>query len=342
MPSIISIHHKSTTKKAKEVFYLHYNINDMRHYFFIISGMLAFVSVSVGQTSIFGHWVTPNQEGQNLKEIIIEVDSIDFDHQNVAKKYSSGFMRDGKYVDLYYHYKNGYQIDSIIGNNQYWISTYDSLGTECLKYFLHLDPPFLYVSSLKTKAGISDHWTGVTKYISMDAQNHQSYPTEMEDLIIRINKEIPLDRDCISSYQEGSNVFVIAYGQGNKENELNTKNEIYFHKEKFVKTPLKADIRHLSLQKYRFLHGETELRVHSDEEILINKRNIVAYFESQGIDKNDMIVRITRYNHPDRKDTNTIFGKNIVGQIQSFEIDRAECFLNRMLDKFAQNADLRP
>lgn len=314
----------------------------MRHYYFIILGMLAFVSASVGQASIIGHWVAPNQGGQNLKEIIIEADSIDFNRQNVGKKYSSGVMSDGKYVDLYCHYKNGYQIDSIIGNNQYWISTVDRYGTECTKCFLHLDPPFLHVSSLKTKAGISDHWTGVTKYISMDAQNHQSYPTELEVLTIRISNEISLDRDCITSYQEGSNVFVIAYGQGKRENDLNTKNEIYFHKEKFVKTPLKADIRHLSWQKYRFLYGDTELRVLSDEEILINKRNIVAYFESQGINKNDMIVRITRYNHPDRKDTNTIFGENIVGQIQSFEIDRAECFLNRMLDKFTQNADLRP
>ncbi len=147
----------------------------------------------------------------------------------------------------------------------------------------------------------------------------------IEDLIIRIHENITLDADCTTSHQDTTNEFTMAYSQNIEKIESGV-NEIHFNGTHHTKTHLHPDLRHLCFQRYRIYHGKNEIPIITIAEYLRYKKNLDLFFASKGLNNDDFIVLITRYNYPDRRDTNALFKEEISGQIQSFEIYRVECF----------------
>jgi hypothetical protein len=261
------------------------------------------------QSELLGTWVSVDEQNRLGKSVVISDDSIKFEND---------------YITL----NNYYTIDSISDLDHFWISVDDKESKLKSKYCLIQSSDFIYLTELKGKIGISDHFTDCFLYRKMDSNLERPNVSDIKEIEIFIDKNILLEENCEISYSDMTNFFYIAYEQNLMEQ--NSHQKIVFNKVKYTKTDLKADLRAFYHENYIIHYDNQEIPVISANNKYWNsKSNISEWVNHNKLQENAWIAIIGRYN-PDRRDCNKLFGENIIGQIQNFELIKLSCFLERI------------
>jgi hypothetical protein len=218
-----------------------------------------------------------------------------------------------------------YTIDSITNNKQFWISYYDYSSKFFMKYcFVKMDE-LMYVTPLKSKSGISDHFTEVFLYQRKDKNITSEDKPGIKELEIYINKNIILQKDCNQSYSQMENIFHIAF---NQISDGCKSEKIIFDTVKFKKTSLPVDIPSYYHKMYKIFYDSIELPLVYEKNRWVEDFNIKEFKKSHALGEDSWLAIVHRFN-PDRNFCNHLFGEEISGQIQTFEVIKFSCFKDR-------------
>lgn len=256
-----------------------------------------------------GNWISMDEPNRIGKAIDISIDSIQFD-----KGYKNA--------------NNFYTIDSITDLDHFWITVDDKESNLKSKYCIIKSLDFLYISHLKGKIGISDHYTDCFMYRRAESNPKMPYISSIKDVEIFIDKNISIVEDCEISYAELTNIFYIAYDQ--KLNDQKDPLKIVFNGLKHTKTSLKADLRTFYHEKYKIFYDNKEIPIIvENSKNWNNKSKVKKWVDRHKLQEDSWIGIVGRFNE-DRNLCNKFYGENIIGQIQSFEIIKLSCFLERI------------
>ncbi len=240
---------------------------------------------------IEGTWISLDEQNRHGKTLYITADSIRFDNGS-------------KNVNNYY------AIDSITDYDHFWISVDEKEINFNRKFCLVKNLDFLYITNLKGKMGISDHFTDCFMYRSMESNPKMPYISDIEDVEIIIDKNISIEEDCEISYSELTNLFYIAYDQ--KLNNQKDPLKIVFNGLKYTKTSLKADLRAFYHEKYRIFYDNKEIPIIAENsKNWNNKSKVKEWVDRHKLQENSWIAIIGRFN-PDRNFCNKLYGENII------------------------------
>ena len=141
--------------------------------FFFLSSLKCLAQDSSKGTKfeIEGNWISMDEPNRLGKAIVITIDSIKFDKG-------------------YKNVNNYYTIDSITDLDHFWISVDDKESNLKSKYCIIKSLDFLYISHLKGKIGISDHFTDCFMYRRMESNPKMPYISYIEDVEIFVDKNI--------------------------------------------------------------------------------------------------------------------------------------------------------
>lgn len=258
---------------------------------------------------IEGNWISVDEPNRLGKAIVITIDSIKFDKG-------------------YKNVNNYYTIDSITDLDHFWITVDDKESNLKSKYCIIKSFDFLYISHLKGKIGISDHFTDCFMYRRIESNTKLPYISDIENVEIFVDKNISIEENCEISYTELTNIFYIAYDQ--KLNNQKDPLKIVFNGLKYTKTSLKADLRAFYNEKYRIFYDNKEIPIIAENsKNWNNKSKVKAWVDRHELKEDSWIAIVGRFNN-DRNFCNKLYGENIIGQIQSFEIIKLSCFLQRI------------
>lgn len=261
------------------------------------------------QSEILGTWIPMDKQNRLGNAIVITADSLKFENDHLTVN-------------------NYYSIDSITDLDHFWITVDDKETNYKSKFCLIKSSDFMYLSHLKSKIGISDHFTDCFLYRKLESNLEIPNISEIKDLEIFIDKNILLESDCGISYSEMTNIFHIAYDQ--KLHHQKDPLKIVFRNEKHTKTSLKADLRGFYHENYKIYYDSQVIPfVAKNNKSWNNKSKVKAWIDLHKLQENSWIAIVGRYN-PNRNDCNKIYGENIVGQIQDFEVIKLSCFLERI------------
>ncbi len=279
--------------------------------FFFLSSLKCLAQDSSKGTKfeIEGTWISMDEPNRLGKAIVITIDSIKFDKG-------------------YKNVNNYYAIDSITDLDHFWITVDDKESNLKSKYCITKSFDFLYISHLKGKIGISDHFIDCFMYRRIESNSKMPYISDIEDVEIIIDKNISIEENCEISYSELTNLFYIAYDQ--KLNNQKDPLKIVLNGLKYTKTSLKADLRAFYHEKYRIFYDNKEIPIIAENnKNWNNKSKVKEWVARHKLQENLWIAIVGRFN-PDRNFCNKLFGENIIGQIQSFEVIKLSCFLERI------------
>ncbi len=271
-------------------------------------------------SEIHGKWIQLNDSLQidstAHSEYFYFFDSVLLKKYIISRpSFPAGMTIDGKYVDVWcYNDTLSYVIDSITHSNRYWISTRDKQNNPCTRFYLYVEGPLMYVTELKSRHPIADHFTDAEVYLNTSNIGEELVPILDTPLIFDIQQTVS-DSACQEMF------FYIAYGQNITSSAVDEEKMIRISQVNTTKTTIEASIKDLFFFNYRVIFNGKEIPVVNDKRLIVDydrRRESVMRVYNIGLD--DTIAVIGRYNPGRERVVNPAFQEDIEGQVQDILI----------------------